>query len=736
MAAAQLNLTETLALAKAHHGGSRLAEAEACYRQVLAAHADHADACNGLALLQWQQGRLDEALHYAEIATSREPTVWRYHQTCGLIASAMQRPNEAARAYERASALCPESPEAWCGLGQALHALQRVDEALVAYRRAQSLGTLSPQAANNFGLALTAARHHDEALEVLRSGLAQAPASGELWYNLGNALAAQAASPEAIAAFTQALKLQPGNIRAWLNLGNVLRARREFTAAIDCYGRALALDPENHDAYNNLGTALWAAGRSDEALQALNRAIALRPDSSTAHNNLGNVLKDSGRVEAAVAAFRRSVELAPQDSQAHSNLLYSLYFHPGYDEAAILREAKLWARAHAPGKRALVTDDLAPAREERTPRTRPVQSRQRTRERLHIGYVSPDFREHCQSLFTLPLLSHHDRSRFKIHCYAHLPSPDATSRRLASLADAWRPIYGSSDAEVEAMIRTDGIDVLVDLTMHMSNGRPLLFARGAAPVQVAWLAYPGTTGQPAIDFRLTDPWLDPPEFDDARYTEKSVRLPHTFWCYDPGEETPAVNELPAITAGHVTFGCLNNFCKVSDVCLQSWAQIMRAVPNSRLMLLAAPGMHRQRVLDVMGSQGIAAQRIEFVPYQPRAAYLATYQRIDLCLDTLPYNGHTTSLDAFWMGVPVVTRVGGTVVGRAGWSQLNNLQLSELAAFEDAEFVRKAVALAVDWDALSELRLNLRERMRSSPLMDGAAFAAAMESAYRQMCNVS
>jgi predicted O-linked N-acetylglucosamine transferase (SPINDLY family) len=723
MAASQLNLPEILALAKRHHGESRFAEAELCYRQVLEGHAHHADACNGLALLNWQLGRWDEALLHAKAATGHEPGVWRYHQTHGLIASALQRFDEAAQAFERASALCPESPEAWCGLGQALHALQRIDDSLIAYRRAQSLAPLSPQAANNFGVALTAARRYEEARAVLRSGLAQAPASGELWYNMGNALAAQGASPEAIEAFTEALKLQPENTRAWLNLGNVRRARRELTAAIECYDKAITLDRGQHDAYNNLGTALWAAGRIDEALQALHRAIALKPDSSTAHNNLGNVLKESGRMDEAIAAFRRAVELAPQDPQPRSNLLYSLYFHPDYDEAAILNEAMQWARAHAPAgpQGSAASAGSGPRGARKVP----------ARERLHIGYVSPDFREHCQSLFTLPLLSHHDRSRFKIHCYAQLPSPDATSRRLAAFADVWRPIYGSSDAEVEGMIRADGIDVLVDLTMHMSNGRPLLFARRAASVQVAWLAYPGTTGLPSIDFRLTDPWLDPPGFDDARYTEKSLRLPSTFWCYDPGA-APAVNELPAAASGHVTFGCLNNFCKVSDASLRSWAQIMRAVPDSRLLLLAAPGTHRMRVAEIMGSEGIASERIEFVPYQPRAAYLATYQRIDLCLDTLPYNGHTTSLDAYWMGVPVVTRVGDTVVGRAGWSQLNNLHLSELAAFDDAQFVRTAVSLAADLNALSRLRLSLRERVRASPLMDGVAFAAAMESAYRYM----
>jgi predicted O-linked N-acetylglucosamine transferase (SPINDLY family) len=599
--------------------------------------------------------------------------------------------------------------------------LRRIEEALAAFRRAQSLAPLTAQTANNFGVALITARRHDEAIAVLREGLALEPQRSELWYNLGNALAARAAGPEALEAYTQALKFQPDNLQARVNLGNVLRARGELTAAIDCYSRVLAVDPQHHDACNNLGTALWAAGRPDEALQTLRRAIAVRPDSAAAHNNLGNVLKDTGRMEAAIAAFRRAVELAPQDPQPHSNLLYSLYFHPGYDEAAILLEAVRWAQAHAP-------NFDAPRGSSRAPLA--ARSSQ-----LHIGYVSPDFREHCQSLFTLPLLSQHDRSAFKIHCYAHVASPDATTRRLAGFADVWRSIYGSSDAEAEAMIRADGIDVLVDLTMHMSNGRPLLFARRAAPVQAAWLAYPGTTGQTAIDFRLTDPWLDPPEFDDARYTEKSIRLPSTFWCYEPGD-APAINPLPALSTGHITFGCLNNFCKVSDLSLRLWAQVMRAVPDSRLKLLAAPGAHRQRVLEFLEGEGIAMPRIEFVPYQPRLSYLATYRSIDLCLDTLPYNGHTTSLDAYWMGVPVITRVGNTVVGRAGWSQLNNLGLPVLAAFDDAQFVGKAAALAMDLQRLRELRSSLRERMRGSALMDGAAFAAAMQSAYRQMCDIA
>ena len=692
MPASQFNVTEAMAQAIKHHAGSQLDEAEAGYRRIIIEHDDHADAWNGLAVLEWQRGHLEEALKRAETAVHHNPSVWRYHQTRGLIASAMHRSSDAASSFERASSLCPDSPETWSGWAESLQDLQRFDEALA----------------------------------VLRNGVARAPGSSALWYNLGNALSALGAGPEALGAYRESLDLDPSNVKALLNLGNVLRAGREFERAIECYQQALAIDPNNHDGCNNLGTALLAAGRPDEALQALLRAIELRPDSSAAHNNLGNVLKDTGRMDAAIEAFRRAMTLKPQDSQPHSNLLYSLYFDPRYDEASILREAKGWASAHAPTLSARGTS----ARYEPVAASGPGESAPAVR--LHIGYVSPDFRDHCQSLFTLPLLSHHDHDAFKIHCYAQLPAPDATSRRIESMADVWRPIHGLGDEAVESMIRADGIDILVDLTMHMSNGRPLLFARKPAPVQVAWLAYPGTTGQTAIDFRLTDPWLDPVESDDDRYVERSLRLPSTFWCYDPGGVTPDVAVLPALAAGYVTFGCLNNFFKVSDSTLRSWGRIMAAVPNSRLLLLSPPGAHRARVLEILQEFAIAAERIEFVPYQPRLAYLKTYRRIDICLDTLPYNGHTTSLDAYWMGVPVVTRVGRTVVGRAGWSQLNNLGLPELAAFDDASFIAKAVRLAGDLGALAVLRGGLRERMRASPLMDGAAFAAAMEAIYRRI----
>ena len=258
-----------------------------------------------------------------------------------------------------------------------------------------------------------------------------------------------------------------------------------------------------------------------------------------------------------------------------------------------------------------------------------------------------------------------------------------------------------------------------------------MFARKPAPVQATWLAYPGTSGLAAIDYRITDPHLDPPGVDHF-YSEKSIRLPETFWCYDPLCEDIEPGPLPASTNGYLTFGCLNNFCKVTGPTLHLWEPILRTLENSRLILLAPLGGHRTRVRKYYQDRGIYPDRIEFVEFQPRRNYLDIYRKIDIGLDTVPYNGHTTSLDSFWMGVPVVTRIGSTVVGRAGWSQLCNLGLKELAAESDQQFANIVLNLAADLPRLSELRRDLRDRMKHSPLMDGRRFARNMEAAYREM----
>jgi predicted O-linked N-acetylglucosamine transferase (SPINDLY family) len=353
--------------------------------------------------------------------------------------------------------------------------------------------------------------------------------------------------------------------------------------------------------------------------------------------------------------------------------------------------------------------------------------------RLRIGYISPDFRHHATAVGgTFSLLANHDHREFEVYCYSGVLHPDAVTERLRGHADAWRETAGLSHQRLADLVREDRIDILVDLTMHMAGSRLPVFARKPAPIQVAWQAYPGTTGVSTIDYRLTDPFLDPPGQHDAFYTEESVRLPDGFWCYDPLAEDLPVNDLPAMKNGHLTLGCLNNFSKINEGVLALWARVLQAVPASRLLLLAPPGCARERVANTLQEYGIARERVEFTGRLPRMEYLKLHNRIDLGLDPFPYNGHVTSLDAFWMGVPTATLVGERAAGRAGWSQLCNLGLEELAATTPEHYIEIVSGLAGDLERLAGLRRTLRERMRASPLMDGPRFARNVESAYRVM----
>jgi predicted O-linked N-acetylglucosamine transferase (SPINDLY family) len=308
----------------------------------------------------------------------------------------------------------------------------------------------------------------------------------------------------------------------------------------------------------------------------------------------------------------------------------------------------------------------------------------------------------------------------------------ALAERVRGYADVWRTISGLSDMQAADLVHHDQIDILVDLKVHTADNRLLLFARKPAPVQVSWLGYPGTTGLSTIDYRLTDPYLEPPGLFDAYSAEETLRLPDTFWCYDPQTDQPLINALPALESGAITFGCLNNLCKVNDGCLELWARVLEAVPRSRLLLLAPHGPARGKVLARLVQEGIAASRVDFAARQPRPEYLKLYHQIDLSLDPLPYNGHTTSLDAFWMGVPTLTLLGNTAVGRAGWSQLCNLNLKELAAETPQQFIAIAAQLTGDLPRLEDLRRTMRRRMLQSPLMDASRFARNVESVYRQI----
>jgi predicted O-linked N-acetylglucosamine transferase (SPINDLY family) len=752
-----LSAEALLELATARHRAGDLAEARRLYGEVLASVPSLPLAAFRAGLLELQEGHAGAALALFDRSLAGaggvdsagvEP---RFHFGRGQALQALRRWGEAASAFEAAVSGEPEFPDAWNDLGNCRQHLRDYEPAIAAYRRSLELRPAHAGTLANLGAALQAVGHIDAAVANLRAAVAADPPAAGPALNLGIALCRQrdfAAAAEVLgrlqerypdlaeAAFNRGIALHglgdaagalrqfrlAGTLRpeyadAYINLGNVCRELGQFTAAEAAYTAALAAQPDSAVALNNAGCLLRTLGRIDEAEEVLRRGLALHPANAALHDSLGNVLKDAGDIDAAIACFRESLRLDPANAITHGNLAYSLSFQSS-TAGPIVEECRRWDRHFALPLRA------SPA----------VHDNDRDPERrLRIGYVSPDFREHCQALFLHPLLAHHDHTQFEIRCYASVERPDEVTRRLRALADGWRDVRGCTDAALADLVRADGIDILVDLTMHMAGGRPLLFARKPAPVQIAWLAYPGTTGLGTMDYRLSDPRLDPPGAEAPRqppYTERTLLLPDSFWCYNPLADGPAVNALPAPARGQITFGCLNNPCKLTGETLRLWGAVLSAVPGARLLLLAPPGRHRERLVQRLLGEGVARDRLSFVPFRRRSEYLRSYQDIDIGLDTFPYNGHTTSLDAFWMGVPVITRVGATCVGRGGIAQLFHLGLCNLAAGTDAAFVEAAAALAADLPRLGALRADLRGRLAASPLMDGARFARGIEGAYR------
>lgn len=672
------------------------------------------------AMSLYRAGSMEKALETIERLLDSELGDVALLNLAGACCYGMDRKAEAVAWWTRAVRKHPAYAEAFSNLGTVLGELGRDQEGEAALRQALAIDPDHPEANNNLGNLLRETGRLTEAEAAYRRALAKRPEYGDAQRNLAGVLRVLGRLNESEAAYRQALNVQPQSSATHNGLGLLLHAMGRLAEAEEAFRQALSFAPDFAEAHANLARLLYEVTRFEEAGVAARRATELNPRLADAQLVLGGTLaaQNAGDVSEIINAYRRAVEFNPDSLPAHSNLAYTLLFDrdEGYEvleecrrlashfEAPFLARAVRYANDRVPGKR------------------------------LRVGYVSPDFRAHCQSFFMTPLLKNHDPAAVEIYGYSSARGPDDVTRQLASYANVWRDVADLNDDDLAKTITDDRIDILVDLTMHMTGGRPLLFARRPAPVQVAWLAYPGTTGSSAIGYRLTDPWLDPIDNEkaDDRYSERSIRLPDTFWCYDPLATEPVVSALPAARNGSITFGCLNSPRKLTDRTFRMWAKVLTEVAGSNMILLVANGVAREHVSAKLESLGVERSRLTFVDYQPRDEYLATYQKIDIALDTFPYNGHTTSLDGFWMGVPVVTAIGNNPVSRAGYALLGNLGLEELAARSDEQFVDVAARLARDLPRLSALRSGLRARMQQSPLMDGARFARAMEAAYRQM----
>ncbi len=511
------------------------------------------------------------------------------------------------------------------------------------------------------------------------------PQNARLWCNYGAELYETGRKQEAKLAYTHALELDSALAQAWYNLGQLQQESGDESEAERCYRSALALPREAHD------QEMWRL----------------------AHNNLGLLLQNQGRLQDAVQLYRAALGSEPADAGLRSNLLFVLTAMADADADAVLREHREWGRLHrcAPAAHANAPD---PER------------------RMRIGYVSADFYGHPLAFHLLPLLAQRDRARTEVMLYSNGTQQDAMTARLRQAADGWRDICRLADAEAEALVRADGIDLLVDLSGHTAGNRLPLFARKPAPLQLTMLGYANTTGLDCMDYRITDRYADPPG-SEARYVEKLLRMPHSLWCYEPQRATPPANPPPQRANGHVTFASFNAAYKLNQALIRVWAEILHAVPGSRLMLVNVPaGAARERILAWFASAGIGGDRLELHPRLPTEAFWAAHRQADIALDPFPCNGGATTCETLWLGVPVLTLAGRNFVGRAGVSLLSNCGLAQLIAGSPEEYVALAAGLARDPERLAQLRLNLRQSLPASPLFDGRAYTQALEAHYRQI----
>jgi protein O-GlcNAc transferase len=598
------------------------------------------------------------------------------------------------------------------------HQAGRLAEAETIYRQILALQPNEPDAMHFLGVLANQTGKPQVGVELIGRAIALRPGVPEYHNNIGVALMELARFDEAINHYRTALHIRPTYAEAHNNLGNALRENGQPEAAIAEFQTAIHFKPENPEPYNNLGNVLKDQNRLDEAVVAYQRSVKVKPDYAPAYNNLGNVFKDQGRLGEALAAYHTAVGLKPDSAQIHSNLIYGSVFHPGYDAKTIREEHVRWNKQHAePLKKFIHPQDGSDS------------CRDDPERRLKIGYVSPDFYSHAESCFVAPLLKSHDHQQFEIHCYASVVRPDQITDRIRGYADVWHDVLRKSDPDLADQIRRDQIDILVDLTMHMAYNRLLVFARKPAPLQVTWLAHPGSTGLNTIDYRLTDAFLDPPGVPTPYFTEEAVYLPDCWCCYDP---LSGAAPKPPRQEGLICFGSLNNPCKLNDQILNLWSKVLAATRDSRLLMLAFSAEHQNHIRTVFERAGIGVARLIFVKRCPRDEYLRLYDRIDIVLDPLPYNGITTTLDALWMGVPVISLAGNAPPGRVGLGILTTLGMPELAAHSQEQFVQIASALAGDLPRLVQLRKTLRQRLRASPLMDAPRFARNIEAAYRDM----
>jgi predicted O-linked N-acetylglucosamine transferase (SPINDLY family) len=753
MPRSQVDITTILKQGLALHQAGRLAEAEQRYRWVLQQDKKHSDALHLLGLVHHQRGQEDLAADFVARAIRQLPRSAAFHNSLGEIRRAQGRHAEAKSSFQSALRLMPDYAEAYNNLGTVLEAEGNLAEAERHFRHALELAPDIAAAHYNLGRMQLAHAQLEAALASFQACLALAPDSALAYNQAGIALERMGQWQAALESFRRAVELDATLAEAHFNLAAMQAAVRDHESAIESFRRGLRLDPNDADAYYRLADSLRLTGQFEPALQCLDECLKRMSDAVKAYALKADIYSELGKASAGILCAQRvlskhpddvdvltqcadfycqmgdaktgverlqeSVRLHPENPVLFSSMLFHLAYRPEYGADQLYALHREWGERYA--------RPLAGQIE-------PLPVAQDQARRLRVGYVSVDFKRHPVGFLLEPVMAHHDHAAFELVCYSNTPDPDSLTERFKSLADEWRDIRGKSDEEVADLVRADRIDILVDLNGHTSGNRLLVFARKPAPIQASWLGYFDTTGVEAIDYLIADDYSVPRD-GSQQFAEEVLRLPHSRFCYTGPPVAPAVAPPPVLERGYLTFGSFNALAKLNEGVIALWARVLRDVPGSRLVLkrkFFEDSATRERFTTLFAEQGVEASRLELRTGSNHEAMLKEYGDLDIALDPFPYTGGMTTLEALWMGVPVVTLAGESLLGRQSGSFLTAIGLERLIAQTEDEYLAIVKTLAQDLPSLSALRAKLRPTMEASPLCDPVTFTRNLESAYRQM----
>lgn len=696
------------------HRTGQLPAAEQLYQAILQVQPNHAEANHNMGVLAVQAKQPAAGLQYFMAALEANPAhgqYWLSYSDALFQAGQIPAAREVLQMAQQ-QGLQGEEVDAL------LARIQAAEQPQNKSKRDKATGQAPGAQETNALVSLFNAGRLAEATKLAEEMTERYPRHGLGWKVLGAVSKQMGRNAEALAYMQKAVELSPNDAHAHSNLGFGYHDMGRLKEAEASSRRAIQLKPDLVEAHNNLGMTLQETGRLDEAVACYRRALQIKPDYVEALSNLGAALQDAGQLGEAERCYRKALALRPDDSTVHSNLLFLLNYTPGGDPAVAIEEARRYGQKVSAKVRSPFTEWACTKQPER----------------LRIGLVSGDLKNHPVGYFLENLLAHLDRDAFELFAYPTSQQEDALTARIKPFFSSWMPLYGLSDEAAAKLIHADGVHILIDLSGHSRHNRLPMFAWKPAPVQTSWLGYYATTGVAEIDYLIADPWTLP-ESEEPYFTEKIWRLPETRLCFTPPEVAVEVSALPVLSDGHITFGCFNTLAKVNDEVIALWSRVLKAIPDSRMFLKAkqlGEASARQRTIERFAAQGIAAERLVLEGPESREKYLAAYHRVDMVLDTFPFPGGTTSVEGLWMGVPVLTLSGRSFLFRQGVGFLANAGLQDWIADDADDYVRRAVAHAADLQRLAELRRGLRQQVLASPIMDGQRFARHFEAALRGM----